>query len=68
MKTILNTPIALKLSTCIGLSEHELEILGQLLKQSRKIRVGQDLVQQGAVKSGGLHLDERLGLLLQNSG
>ena len=47
MKTILNTPIALKLSACIGLSEHELEILGQLLKPSRKIRVGQDLVQQG---------------------
>ncbi|WP_319496347.1 Crp/Fnr family transcriptional regulator [uncultured Cohaesibacter sp.] len=47
MKTILNTPIALKLSACIGLSEHELEILGQLLKESREIRVGQDLVQQG---------------------
>lgn len=47
MKTILDTPIAEKLSAVIRLSEQELEILGRLLKQSRKIPEGQDLVHQG---------------------
>lgn len=47
MKRVLNTPIAQKLSAFVKLSDQELEILGQLIKNTKRIGVGQDLVQQG---------------------
>ncbi|WP_373237879.1 Crp/Fnr family transcriptional regulator, partial [Cohaesibacter celericrescens] len=47
MNTILNTSIARKLSAFIALSEQEFDVLGHLLKRTRKFSSGQDLVRQG---------------------